>query len=141
MNALPPLASPRSPVASPEAPKAPAVDPVATAAPSSPAMPNPALRLDPGLGLVVLQFRDDQGEVVATLPTERELAAYRDAGKRAASSPVLPPQAGMPAPEPEAGTAAAASPTVAATPAEAKTPAVTTPPSPAPPPIPAVGPG
>ncbi|MFC7539801.1 hypothetical protein ACFQU2_10550 [Siccirubricoccus deserti] len=28
---------------------------VATAAPSSSAMPNPALRLDPGLGLVVLQ--------------------------------------------------------------------------------------
>ncbi|GGC29572.1 hypothetical protein GCM10011504_04750 [Siccirubricoccus deserti] len=121
---------------------------VATAAPSSSAMPNPALRLDPGLGLVVLQFRDDRGEVVATLPTERELAAYRDAGKRAASAPGLRPQAGVPKPgqEPGSGAARAASLTAASTPAEVKTPAVatpsasavTTPPSPAPPPI---GPG
>jgi hypothetical protein len=97
MNALPPLESARPPVARNEA-KAPAVRPVATAGPSSPAMPNPALRLDPGLGLVVLQFRDDRGEIVATLPTERELAAYRDAGKRAASPavPAAEPAAAMP---------------------------------------------
>jgi hypothetical protein len=108
-------------------------------------MPNPALRLDPGLGLVVLQFRDDQGEVVATLPTERELAAYRDAGKRAASPPSLP----APGQQPGSGAATAASPTAAPTPAEARTPAVaspsasavTTPPSPAPKLSPAVSPG
>jgi hypothetical protein len=100
MDALPPLASPRPTVAWPEAPKAPAAArPAVAGAAHSPAMPNPALRLDPVLGLVVLQFRDDQGEVVATLPTERELAAYRTAGKRAASPA---------APQPTAATAPAA---------------------------------
>jgi N6-L-threonylcarbamoyladenine synthase len=31
----------------------------------------------PALGLVVLEFRDHQGQVVQTLPSERQLAAYR----------------------------------------------------------------
>jgi hypothetical protein len=44
-------------------------------------MPNPSLRLDPALGLVVLEFRDAHGRR-ETLPTERELAAYRSAGGR-----------------------------------------------------------
>jgi hypothetical protein len=93
----------------PEAPKASAaVRPAASSVPSAPATPNPALRLDPGLGLVVLQFRDTQGEVVATLPTERELAAYRYAGKQAASTPSAPadaPAARPPGPAPASGTA------------------------------------
>ncbi|MCO6416993.1 hypothetical protein JYK14_12595 [Siccirubricoccus sp. KC 17139] len=79
---------PRLPVAQPAAPKAPAAEPARTAEAevgTQPfqATPNPAMKLDPRLGLVVLQFRDEQGEVTATLPTERELAAYRNAGKRA----------------------------------------------------------
>jgi hypothetical protein len=48
-----------------------------------PAWPNPSLRLDPALGIVVMEFRDRAGGVQATLPTERELAAYRaTAGRR-----------------------------------------------------------
>jgi hypothetical protein len=112
----------------------------ATAVANAPAMPNPALRLDPVLGLVVLQFRDAQGEVVSTLPTERELAAYRNAGKRAASAATapaeeragpwpadgatpatapttVPPATGVPAtgtPVPEAAAPAGASPPPAA---------------------------
>ena len=50
---------------------------------TSPGLPNPRLRLDPRLGLVVLEFRDGQGRVERTLPTERELAAYRSAATAA----------------------------------------------------------
>ena len=40
-------------------------------------LPNPSLRLDPALGLVVIEFRDDRGAVAQTYPSERQLAAYR----------------------------------------------------------------
>ena len=43
------------------------------------AAPNPTLRLDTGLGMVVIEFRGATGEVVASLPTPREIAAYRTA--------------------------------------------------------------
>jgi hypothetical protein len=51
-------------------------------------VPNPNLRLDPALGLVVLEFRDAGGAVEATIPTRRELEAYRSAGQ--AKSPSTP---------------------------------------------------
>ncbi len=52
-----------------------------SAAPVTAAVPEPSprMRLDPALGLVVLEFRDDQGQVVQTLPSARQLAAYRRA--------------------------------------------------------------
>lgn len=37
---------------------------------------NPTLRLDRDVGLVVMEFRDDDGKVT-TIPNERQLAAYR----------------------------------------------------------------
>ena len=37
---------------------------------------NPTLRLDADAGLVVMEFRDDNG-TVTTIPNERQLAAYR----------------------------------------------------------------
>jgi hypothetical protein len=40
--------------------------------------PNPSLRLDAGLGMVVLEFRDDLGEVTNSIPSQRILQAYRD---------------------------------------------------------------
>jgi hypothetical protein len=55
----------------------------AGAAPSSLAVapgqqfPNPRLRLDPGLGMVVIEFRDDGGEVTNSIPSQRQLDAYR----------------------------------------------------------------
>jgi hypothetical protein len=70
------------------------------AAAASLGLPNPSLRLDPALGLVVLEFRDQAGRT-ATLPTERELAAYRTARGRPDPTP-LPTQAGTPA-EPASG--------------------------------------
>ena len=41
------------------------------------ALPNPALRLDPALALVVIEFRDDSGVVRNSIPTQQQLAAYR----------------------------------------------------------------
>jgi hypothetical protein len=47
------------------------------ATPTSPALPNPTLRLDPALGLVVIEFLS-KGAVTTSIPTQRELAAYQD---------------------------------------------------------------
>lgn len=63
-------------------------------APADTGVPNPSLRLDPALGLVVMEFRDRQGRT-ETLPTEKELEAYRSAGGRpegGAASPGSDPQ-------------------------------------------------
>lgn len=40
-------------------------------------LPNPSLRLEPELGLVVIEFRNDTGTIEASYPSERQLAAYR----------------------------------------------------------------
>jgi hypothetical protein len=44
-------------------------------------MPNPRLRIDPALSLVVIEFRDSGGEVSLSIPTPKELDAYRDQPK------------------------------------------------------------
>ncbi|NGM21316.1 hypothetical protein G3576_14935 [Roseomonas stagni] len=67
-----PIAQPRSQAPS-SAPAAPAE--------SAPAMPNPRLRIDPALSLVVIEFRDSVGEVSLSIPTPKELEAYRDQPK------------------------------------------------------------
>jgi hypothetical protein len=46
-------------------------------APQGHPLPNPSLRLDAGLGMVVLEFRDDNGDVTGTIPSQRVLDAYR----------------------------------------------------------------
>lgn len=51
------------------------------------AVPNPALRMDAELGLVVLEFRDARGELAASIPTKRELDAYRRAARAGAPKP------------------------------------------------------
>jgi len=55
----------------------------APAAASDPVLPNPQLRLDAALGLVVLEFRDRGGQS-RTIPTERELDAYRSSARSTA---------------------------------------------------------
>lgn len=52
-------------------------------------MANPTLRLDPGLALVVIEFRDGAGKVRETIPTEAQLEAYR-ATQRSSTGPVPP---------------------------------------------------
>jgi len=84
-------------------------------------MPNPSLRLDAGLELVVIEFRDDSGQVRDTIPTQAQLDAYRSWDRTKAGDP--PP--GMPG----AGRSAApaAPPVVAATapaPAPGESPAM-----------------
>jgi hypothetical protein len=50
--------------------------------------PNPSLSLDPVTGMVVVEFRNLDGEVQGTVPTARQLAAYRAA---ALAGTPLPP--------------------------------------------------
>ena len=38
---------------------------------------NPSLRLDPALGLVVIEFRNDAGSVTHSIPSQRQIDAYR----------------------------------------------------------------
>ncbi len=108
-SAIPPIASRGTD--SPYARSAPGA-PAATPDPLPTARPNPSMRIDPSLGIVVMEFRDRSGTVAATLPTQRELDAYRSAQRRGA-----PEHPGTrPAPVPE-------SPRAAATPQPAAEPA------------------
>jgi len=51
--------------------------PVAEQSVSAPAIANPSLRLDPALGLVILQFHSDTGAPTTSIPSERQLEAYQ----------------------------------------------------------------
>ena len=53
-------------------------------------MPNPTLRLDAGLGMVVLEFRDDRGGVKHSYPSQRMLEAYRSHIKAVPGAPAQP---------------------------------------------------
>ncbi|TDH62553.1 hypothetical protein E2C06_10445 [Dankookia rubra] len=125
MNSLSPLPPPRGadPPSEAAPPRAAAYEPAGRPEAASPGLPNPSLRLDPALGLVVLEFRDRSGRT-ATLPTERELAAYRSARGRPEPTPPPPkPGAGMEAQMAArlaADTAAKAAPQVAAPAAPAR---------------------
>ena len=65
----------------------------------APPFPNPSLRIDGALGLVVLEFHDSSGRVASSIPSARQLDAYRRSAGQAAS------------PTAEHGTAEAAPPT------------------------------
>ena len=54
--------------------------------------PNPSLQLEPTLGLVVIQFRNDAGMVTNSIPSERQLRAYQ----RWATTQLGPAPRGMP---------------------------------------------
>lgn len=100
----------RIPAASPAGgetrpPPPPPRDPTAT--PAGTAMPNPSLRLDPALSMVVIEFRDDSGAVRSSIPSQQQLDAYR-AWERSNTGP-----------PPRAGTAPEVPPAPSATPADA----------------------
>ncbi len=44
--------------------------------PNSPMYPNPSYRLDPALGMVVIEFMSAGGVVRSSLPTQQQLDAY-----------------------------------------------------------------
>jgi hypothetical protein len=80
----------------------PAADvPAAGPDPQPTVQPNPSMRIDPSLGIVVMEFRDRSGAIAATLPTQRELDAYRSAQRR--GSPEHPGPEPQPAPQPIPG--------------------------------------
>jgi hypothetical protein len=49
----------------------------AVAGPRTVLGPNPSLRLDPALSLVVIQFYGTNGKVIESIPSAAQLAAYR----------------------------------------------------------------
>lgn len=79
MDSIAPLSSP-TPTAPVPAPATAVATTPTHPAPAAPRLPNPAMRLDPALGIVVLEFRDRQG-APRTIPNERELRAYRTAAQ------------------------------------------------------------
>ena len=54
------------------------------------ALPNPTLRLDPTLGLVVIEFHNQSGHVTTSIPGARQLDAYRTARELAAPLDAVP---------------------------------------------------
>ena len=47
------------------------------AAGSTEDLPNPTMRLDPVLGLVVIEFHNGSGSLTSSIPGQRQLDAYR----------------------------------------------------------------
>lgn len=70
-----PTGLPATPAARPTGAGAAAVAPPA----APPIGPNPRLRLDPALGLVVMEFLDGEGKVARSAPSAAQLEAYRNA--------------------------------------------------------------
>lgn len=68
LSAAQPAATPHRPAAT-----AAAVPPARTEPPAV----SPALRVEPALNLVVIEFRDPKGAVQHSIPSARELDAYR----------------------------------------------------------------
>lgn len=50
----------------------------APAAADAPMLPNPRLRIDAALNIVVLEFRDDGSGTSRSIPSAQEIKAYRD---------------------------------------------------------------
>lgn len=79
----------------------------------APATPNPRLRLDGSLGMVVIEFRDTAGGIANTIPSPRQMEAYRAAVLSDAPVPVgirprAEPGIAAPAAEPQPDAAAPA---------------------------------
>ena len=92
--------------------------------PQAAAVGNPSIRLDPGLGLVVIEFHTQAGAVSESIPTRQQLQAYR----RWEDARVGPPdQAASPAIAGDTASVAAALRPPAAAPVP--TPAAVTPPA------------
>jgi hypothetical protein len=70
----PARSGPAKPTGAPQPAASPAASPPASA---SQDYPNPTLRLDSALGLVVIEFRDGGGTVTRSIPSAQQLQAYR----------------------------------------------------------------
>jgi len=59
---------------------------------ASPPLPNPRLTVDPGLNRVVLEFFNSSGVLTNTIPSQKQLEAYRLAAFAGHSSPATDAQ-------------------------------------------------
>jgi hypothetical protein len=107
------ISSAGAPVASPDRARSsqPAASATFKAIAPGPPPPSPTLRFDPSLGILVIEFHNDAGQVSNSIPTQRQLEAYRT---RADAGPQWAPQ-----PFPTDGQAASGTPETAS-PAAAK---------------------
>jgi hypothetical protein len=64
--------------------------PAVPAAPAAGSLANPSMRLDSKLGLVVLEFHNDNGAVINSIPSAQQLQAYRSA-QQTTDKPVTQP--------------------------------------------------
>lgn len=68
---------------------APGAAPATTRAPAPPGA-NPTLRFDPVLGLVVIEFHNAAGAVTSSVPSQRQIDAYRRWQETGGAAPNLP---------------------------------------------------
>jgi hypothetical protein len=62
--------------------------------------PNPRLRIDGELGMLVIEFRDSAGEVAQSYPNPKEIEAYRVQAMAVSNGDIKLPEADDPAPPP-----------------------------------------
>ena len=74
--AVPPLRG-SGDTAVPQRPPASAATPAPETAQPGKLYANPDFHFDPAAGLVVIEFRNESGKVTNTIPTQRQLDAYR----------------------------------------------------------------
>jgi hypothetical protein len=72
----------------------PAQTPATPAAKPVPLFVNPSFQFDPTIGIVVIDFHDNAGKVTNSIPSQRQLEAYR------AHREALPGQQAPPVPKP-----------------------------------------
>jgi len=60
---------------------------------SGPPPPSPTLRFDASLGILVIEFHNDAGQVANTIPTQRQLDAYRSRAESGAPPQTTPTDA------------------------------------------------
>ena len=75
-----------SPLSTPAIPVAPEAKPVQLYI-------NPSFRFDPTVGLVVIEFHDNTGAVSNSIPSQRQLEAYRTGQQTPPGEPAPTPQA------------------------------------------------
>jgi hypothetical protein len=84
---LPVTGSVASPLSTPAVPRTPEAKPVQLYV-------NPSFRFDPTVGLVVMEFHDNTGAVSNSIPSQRQLEAYRTGQQTPPGEPSPPtPQA------------------------------------------------
>jgi hypothetical protein len=60
--------------------------------------PNPRLRIDGELGMIVIEFRDSAGEVAQSYPNPKEIEAYRVQAMAVSNGDIAPSGEDAPAP-------------------------------------------